>query len=154
MSLEQASTNRVINKLIGNEQLPFSLHYRERCSVLGNYTSFLRFPTTHESWPNLNHYILFVAMDTLHKTLAMIWGEARKQNKLSYHCCIQNQFLSELLLPYTPTQVLRSSGSSLLTIPRFRLSSMSGNLFSVAVPKLGNSLLKREPQRDLLHFLL
>ncbi len=49
-------------------------------------------------------------------------------------------YLCELLLPYTPTRSLRSSDSCLLSIPQYRLASMWGRSFSVAAPKLWNSL--------------
>lgn len=44
-------------------------------------------------------------------------------------------YLTELFLPYTFTHVLRSSGSSLLIIPRVRLSSTGDRTFSVFAPK-------------------
>lgn len=51
-------------------------------------------------------------------------------------------YLTELLLPYTPTCVLRSSGSSLLTIPRFGPSSMGGRSFSVGSHKFPRAFKK------------
>ncbi|KAF4109519.1 hypothetical protein G5714_008771 [Onychostoma macrolepis] len=49
-------------------------------------------------------------------------------------------YLCNLLHPYSPPRSLRSSDSRLLTIPRYRLSSMGGRSFSVVAPKLWNSL--------------
>ncbi len=49
-------------------------------------------------------------------------------------------YLSDLLSPYVPPRSLRSLGCELLTVPRFRLSSMGGRSFSVIAPKLWNSI--------------
>lgn len=49
-------------------------------------------------------------------------------------------YLCNMLVPYTPTRSLRSSDSSLLVIPRYRLSSMGGRSCSTFAPKLWNSL--------------
>ncbi len=49
-------------------------------------------------------------------------------------------YLSDLLSPYTPSRLLRSSGGELLCVPRSRLSSMGGRSFSVMAPKVWNSL--------------
>ncbi len=49
-------------------------------------------------------------------------------------------YLCNLLLPYSPPRSLWSSDSRLLAIPRYRLSSMGGQSFSVVAPKLWNSL--------------
>ncbi len=49
-------------------------------------------------------------------------------------------YLSDLLSPYTPSRLLRSSGEELLCVPRSRLSSMGGRSFSVMAPKVWNSL--------------
>ncbi len=46
-------------------------------------------------------------------------------------------YLSDLLSPYTPSRLLRSSGGELLCVPRSRLSSMGGRYFSVMAPKVG-----------------
>ncbi len=50
------------------------------------------------------------------------------------------QYLSELLIPYTPTRDLRSSETGLLTVPLTRLRSMGDRAFSSLAPKLWNSL--------------
>ncbi len=50
------------------------------------------------------------------------------------------QYLSELLIPYTPTRDLRSSETGLLTVPLTRLRLMGDRAFSSLAPKLWNSL--------------
>ncbi len=50
------------------------------------------------------------------------------------------QYLSELLIPYTPTRDLRSSETGVLTVPLTRLRSMGDRAFSSLAPKLWNSL--------------
>ncbi len=50
------------------------------------------------------------------------------------------QYLSELLIPYTPTRDLRSSETGLLTVPLSRLRLMGNRAFSSLAPKLWNSL--------------
>lgn len=49
-------------------------------------------------------------------------------------------YLSDLLCPYSPARPLRSSELGLLSIPRFRLTTVGGRSFSVNAPKLWNSL--------------
>ncbi|XDV50997.1 hypothetical protein PO909_019956, partial [Leuciscus waleckii] len=50
------------------------------------------------------------------------------------------QYLSDLLYPYHPARSLRSADLGLLSIPRFRLSTVGGRSFSVNAPQLWNSL--------------
>ncbi len=50
------------------------------------------------------------------------------------------QYLSELLTPYTPTRVLRSSEAGLLTVQTTRLKTLGDPAFSSLAPKLRNSL--------------
>ncbi len=50
------------------------------------------------------------------------------------------QYLSDLLIPYTPTRDLRSSETGLLTVPLTRLRLMGDRAFSSLAPKLWNSL--------------
>ncbi len=50
------------------------------------------------------------------------------------------QYLSELLIPFTPTRDLRSSETGLLTVPLTRLRLMGDRAFSSLAPKLWNSL--------------
>ncbi len=50
------------------------------------------------------------------------------------------QCLSELLTPYTPTRVLRSSEAGLLTVQTTWLKTMGDRAFSSLAPKLWNSL--------------
>ncbi len=49
-------------------------------------------------------------------------------------------YLSELLKPYIPSRPLRSTDQLLLDIPRSRLKNRGDLAFSVAAPKLWNSL--------------
>lgn len=49
-------------------------------------------------------------------------------------------YLSDLLFTYRPARSLRSTELGLLSIPRFRLSTVGGRSFSVNAPKLWNSL--------------
>uniref|UniRef100_A0A4W5LB64 Reverse transcriptase domain-containing protein n=1 Tax=Hucho hucho TaxID=62062 RepID=A0A4W5LB64_9TELE len=50
------------------------------------------------------------------------------------------QYLSDLLYPYRPARSLRSAELGLLTVPRFRLSTVGGRAFGVNAPQLWNSL--------------
>ncbi len=49
-------------------------------------------------------------------------------------------YLSDLLSPYTPSRLLRSSGGELICVPRSRLSSLGGRSFYVMAPKFWNVL--------------
>ena len=51
-------------------------------------------------------------------------------------------YLKQLLRPYTPPRSLRSSKSSLLAVPRYKLLTFGGRSFSVLAPKFWNSLPK------------
>ena len=49
-------------------------------------------------------------------------------------------YLSELLQPYTPPRALRSADQLLLAVPKARLNTRGDRVFSVAAPRLWNSL--------------
>ena len=49
-------------------------------------------------------------------------------------------YLSDLLLPYQPSRVLRSSGTGLLIIPKVRTKTHGETTFSHRGPRLWNSL--------------
>jgi hypothetical protein len=49
-------------------------------------------------------------------------------------------YLKELLTPYQPSRVLRSTASNLLVVPKTRMKTYGDRAFSVAGPKLWNSL--------------
>lgn len=51
----------------------------------------------------------------------------------------QPAYLNDLLLPHNPSRLLRSSGQSLLTTPRIRLT-LTNQSFHIAAPKIWNSL--------------
>ena len=50
------------------------------------------------------------------------------------------QYLSQLIVPYTPTRALRSQEARLLTVPRRKKVSFVMRAFSAAAPKLWNAL--------------
>ena len=52
------------------------------------------------------------------------------------------RYIQDLLIPYTPQRNLRSNDNLLLEVPRTRLMSCGDRAFSVAGPKLWNSLPK------------
>ncbi|KAK5911473.1 hypothetical protein CgunFtcFv8_005644 [Champsocephalus gunnari] len=49
-------------------------------------------------------------------------------------------YLTDLLILYQPPRSLRSTSASLLSIPKAKLRSFGDRAFSVAAPKLWNSL--------------
>ena len=49
-------------------------------------------------------------------------------------------YLTDLLIQHTPHHVLRSSGNSLLTVPRPRLKNYGDKAFAKAAPELWNNL--------------
>ena len=49
-------------------------------------------------------------------------------------------YLTDLLIQHTPHRVLRSSGNSLLTVPRTRLKNYGDKAFAKAAPELWNNL--------------
>ncbi len=55
-------------------------------------------------------------------------------------------YISEMLLPYEPGRPLRSSGSSLLTVPRSITETFGDAAFSHYAPKLWNSLPEDQSQ--------
>ena len=59
-------------------------------------------------------------------------------------------YITELLSPYTPEHSLRSSDKSLSSVPRTK-SSLGDRAFSVAAPKLWNSLPTDLRQATSLH---
>ena len=61
---------------------------------------------------------------------------------ITYKCLngIGPGYLSDLLEPYTPNRLLRSSGSSLLQIPRTKLKNYGDRAFAKAAPELWNNL--------------
>lgn len=50
------------------------------------------------------------------------------------------QYISDLIIPYSPARVLRSSDQRRLKVPRSHLKSKGDRAFSVVGPKLWNSL--------------
>lgn len=50
------------------------------------------------------------------------------------------QYISDLIVPYSPSRVLRSTDQRLLKVPRCSLKSKGDRAFSVVGPKLWNSL--------------
>ncbi len=68
-------------------------------------------------------------------------GQLLRSLGLKFHLYADDtQYLSELLIPYTPTRDLRSSETGLLTVPLTRLRSMGDRAFSSLAPKRWNSL--------------
>ncbi|KAF7653420.1 hypothetical protein LDENG_00083060 [Lucifuga dentata] len=62
-------------------------------------------------------------------------------------------YLSELLHPCIPSWSLQSSSAALLSVPPFRLSTMSARAFSCSAPRLWNSLPPHIHQPDsITHF--
>ena len=57
-------------------------------------------------------------------------------------------YLNDLLLPYTPSQMLRSQGTGLLVIPRIAKSTIGGRAFSYRAPLLWNKLLAHVQSTD------
>ena len=49
-------------------------------------------------------------------------------------------YLNDLLLPYTPSRMLRLLGAGLLVIPRIAKSTIGGRAFSYRAPLLWNKL--------------
>jgi len=49
-------------------------------------------------------------------------------------------YISDLLLPYKPKRCLRSAGTALLSVPRFRLITKGGRAVADRAPQLWNSL--------------
>jgi len=49
-------------------------------------------------------------------------------------------YISNLLVPYTPSRTLRSSYDNLLTVPRHRSTTYGGRMFEVRAPQLWNNL--------------
>ena len=50
------------------------------------------------------------------------------------------QYICDLLVPYQPSRTLRSADNHLLCVPRSRLATYGDHAFSIAAPKLWNSL--------------
>ena len=50
------------------------------------------------------------------------------------------QYLSNLLVPYTPSRLLRSADQALLVVPRTKRKSRGDRAFAVAAPRLWNEL--------------
>ena len=61
---------------------------------------------------------------------------------LTYRCLhgSAQDYLSELLTPYAPSRTLRSSDSTLLSVPKSRTKSYGDRAFRNASPKLWNNL--------------
>ncbi len=71
------------------------------------------------------------------------------------HCLIldtvfNTQYLSELLLHYSPSCLLRSQNSGHLIIPRISKSTAGSRTFSYLVPKLWNNLPNTVREADTL----
>ena len=62
-------------------------------------------------------------------------------------------YLSELLEPYVPMRMLRSSSQLLLLEPKFNLKTYGSRAFSVCASRLWNSLLKKSGNVILLTLL-
>ncbi len=50
------------------------------------------------------------------------------------------QYISDLLSPYDPARVLRSSGRGLLSVPDSRLKTKEDRAFEIRAPRLWNTL--------------
>ena len=61
---------------------------------------------------------------------------------ICYKCLYKNgpEYLRELLVDYAPCRTLRSSTSNLLVVPKTNMKSYGDRAFSVAAPRLWNSL--------------
>ena len=87
-----------------------------------------------------------VSATGLLRTLHWLPVKARIEYKIACLCfkCIYQVdmpvYLSDLLLAYHPSRALRSSDSSLLTVPRFSLSTFGKKSLSVYGPLVWNSL--------------
>ncbi len=67
------------------------------------------------------------------------------------------QYLTDLLLPYTPSRTLRSCDLGLLIVPRFKLKNRGDRAFATAGPKLWNSLppfIRRAPSISIFKYYL
>ena len=88
----------------------------------------------------------YASATTLLRTLYWLPVKARIQYKidcLCFQCIYQNSmphYISDLLHPYCPSRTLRSLDTSLLTVPRFSLGTLSKRSFSVFGPTVWNSL--------------
>ena len=69
---------------------------------------------------------------------------------ITHHCIYNNapQYLKDLNIPHTSTRNLRSQSTNLLYQPRSRLRTMGDRAFSIAAPRIWNSLPEhlRKPQ--------
>ena len=83
---------------------------------------------------------------SLLRTLHWLPVKARIQYKIACFCfqCIYHEnmpsYLANLLQTYKPSRTLRSSDTSLLTVPRFSLDTFGKKSFSVLGPNVWNSL--------------
>ena len=69
---------------------------------------------------------------------------------ITHHCIYNNapQYLKDLIIPHASTRNLRSQSTNLLYQPRSRLRTMGDRAFSIAAPRIWNSLPEhlRKPQ--------